>query len=417
MSKASFLFVLTALAACGPGERPWTGTITDSAGVQIVANTAQRLWPDGAQWTLVEELRIGTIDEEPEYQFGQIAWLTPGSDGRIYVFDSQGQHVKVFSPDGTYERTIGGPGSGPGEIGQPQGGQGFVFVGPGDTVFVPDLSNQRVDRWAPDGTEAGSFRLNLEQGFPVSWQAAPNGAIAEQTRHLNFAGGDDAADPPQDVVLLLTTDGAVSDTVVTFPPGESIKFSGGIPDWTIYTPETAWMMTGTGHVLLGTSDQYRIREYDGSGALIRIITMPYERRLVTERDQRAVLAFFETLFKDQGVPATIAQRLIDNNVHFAEYLPAFGRMVRGPNNTIWVQHVRAASDMSDEQLKAANFIEDIGAPAWDVLDAEGRYLGVVTMPDRFAPRVIVGEKIYGVWRDELDVQYAVVLRIEGTVEE
>jgi hypothetical protein len=70
--------------------------------------------------------------------------------------------------------------------------------------------------------------------------------------------------------------------------------------------------------------------------------------------------------------------------------------------------------MTEEQLQAANFIEDIGAPDWDVLDGEGRYLGVVSMPDRFAPRMIVGRKIYGVWRDEFDVQYAVVLRIVGT---
>ena len=84
-----------------------------------------------------------------------------------------------------------------------------------------------------------------------------------------------------------------------------------------------------------------------------------------------------------------------------------------PNGTIWVQHVRGAAEMTEEQLRVANFIEDIGAPDWDVLDREGRYLGVVTMPDRFAPRMIAGHKIYGVWRDELDVQYAVVLRIIG----
>ena len=35
------------------------------------------------------------------------------------------------------------------------------------------------------------------------------------------------------------------------------------------------------------------------------------------------------------------------------------------------------------------------------------------MPERFAPRVFMGDKIYGVWRDELDVQYIVRLRIVG----
>ena len=35
------------------------------------------------------------------------------------------------------------------------------------------------------------------------------------------------------------------------------------------------------------------------------------------------------------------------------------------------------------------------------------------MPDRFKPMVFRGDKIYGAWRDELDVGYVVVLRIVG----
>ena len=49
----------------------------------------------------------------------------------------------------------------------------------------------------------------------------------------------------------------------------------------------------------------------------------------------------------------------------------------------------------------------------DLFDAEGRYLGTVTMPDRFTPMRFIGDLVYGVWRDELDVQYAVRLRIGG----
>ena len=64
-------------------------------------------------------------------------------------------------------------------------------------------------------------------------------------------------------------------------------------------------------------------------------------------------------------------------------------------------------------MEAFNFIEDIGAKDWDVFDDEGRFLGVVTMPPRFSPRVIVGSKIYGVFRDDLDVQYAMRLQIVG----
>ena len=53
---------------------------------------------------------------------------------------------------------------------------------------------------------------------------------------------------------------------------------------------------------------------------------------------------------------------------------------------------------------------------WDVFDAAGKYLGMVTMPPKFAPRMIWGNQIYGVWRDELDVQYVVRLRIVGVAD-
>jgi hypothetical protein len=40
-------------------------------------------------------------------------------------------------------------------------------------------------------------------------------------------------------------------------------------------------------------------------------------------------------------------------------------------------------------------------------------LGVIAMPERFAPKVFRGDKIYGVWRDDLNVGYVVRLRILG----
>ncbi len=47
------------------------------------------------------------------------------------------------------------------------------------------------------------------------------------------------------------------------------------------------------------------------------------------------------------------------------------------------------------------------ASGWDVFDRAGRYLGVVNMPPRFQPRLFHEDEIYGVWRDDIDVQYVV----------
>ncbi len=52
-----------------------------------------------------------------------------------------------------------------------------------------------------------------------------------------------------------------------------------------------------------------------------------------------------------------------------------------------------------------------------MFDADGRYLGIMEMPDRFAPRTFLADRIYGVWRDDLDVPYLVTLRIRGLGED
>jgi hypothetical protein len=57
--------------------------------------------------------------------------------------------------------------------------------------------------------------------------------------------------------------------------------------------------------------------------------------------------------------------------------------------------------------------QDIGAPEWDVFDRQGRFLGVLTMPSRFQPLRVVDDRVYGVQRDELDVQHVVRLRVTG----
>jgi hypothetical protein len=100
--------------------------------------------------------------------------------------------------------------------------------------------------------------------------------------------------------------------------------------------------------------------------------------------------------------------------HFADYFPAFNIIVgSGPNGTIWVQHIQPLSELSEGALAAITGRGGFGGPDWDVFDAQGRFLGVVTMPRDFTPKLFRGDKIYGVWRDELDVQYVLRLRIVG----
>ena len=57
-------------------------------------------------------------------------------------------------------------------------------------------------------------------------------------------------------------------------------------------------------------------------------------------------------------------------------------------------------------------MEDMSPPDWDVFDAEGRLLGMVTLPARFNPLRVVGNAIYGTRLDDLDVQHVVRLDVK-----
>jgi hypothetical protein len=160
------------------------------------------------------------------------------------------------------------------------------------------------------------------------------------------------------------------------------------------------------------NNEYRIGYFDRDGALRRIVSKPSEPTPITERDIRAFFAYLDRAWLDAGVAPS---RLAANRaaVHFAEFLPTYSLFHTGYKGSLWVQPVQAPGLLSDEEIELYNFVEDFGSYDWDVFDGEGRYLGVVPMLPRFTPRVFLGDKIYGVQRDELDVQYVVRVRVVG----
>jgi hypothetical protein len=75
--------------------------------------------------------------------------------------------------------------------------------------------------------------------------------------------------------------------------------------------------------------------------------------------------------------------------------------------------VQEPTGMTAEERENWNPLLDLGASKWDILDAEGRYLGVLDLPHRFQPVTFEGDLVYGIWRDEFDVQYVRVMRVVG----
>lgn len=380
----------------------WSGSIADSAGVSVVTNPTHGLWTDLEGWSVHEDLRIGELDGGPSYQFAQVGSIAVNSQGEILVMDRQVRELRVFSPTGEFVRSIGAPGSGPGEFGI---GVTDVFVEVGDTILIPDVRNRRVHRFDPKGTFVGSAPMDLARYRPLrfKWNAAA-GRAAVQLRPTDVLL--DAEAETNDELRLLDRTGAFGELLLSVPSGALL----GPNVVRYFTPEPAWTLADSLSVLYAVNSEYRIGVYARDGSLLRIISKPYEPRPITERDIRAFFAYLDQAWRAAGVPPA---RIAENHrrVSFAEDFPAFYTFQVGFEGSLWVQPVRAPGDLTDAEIERYNFLEDFGASEWDVFDREGRFLGQVVMPPRFQPRLFVDDVVYGVARDELDVQYVVRLRI------
>jgi hypothetical protein len=404
-------------AGCGGdagGTAEWTGSVQDSAGVQLVRNSLAAMWGEADAWTLEDVMMIGEAAGDPDYQFGNIAQggIAVTDDGRIFVVDQQAQHLKVFGPDGPYQRTIGQPGSGPGEFGP---GVGPILIGRGDTLIVPDLGNQRVNILESDGSEPASFRMSFETGIPARWDMTRDGDLVYQLRSLNLPNTEQR--DTLDLIVRATYSGEVTDTLMTPKRGESFTFDeDGQPVRMIFSPEPVWSLVGADGMCFAINDVFRLSMYDAEGNLNRIVSIPLERQAVTQADIDFFIDTVERLATEQGAPPQQIEILL-STFHFADQFPAFLQMMPGPNGSLWVQRVQQPTLLTAEEQETWNPNLDLGATEWDILDAEGRYLGVVDMPHRFQPVTFEGDLVYGVWRDDFDVQYVRVMRIVGLEDE
>jgi hypothetical protein len=400
---------LAVVAACSGADdgRVWTGSTLDSAGVTIVVNPEEGVWTAAGTWVLEEDLRIGSADGGPEYQFGQIGSIALTSRGDVVVVDRQARQVRVYSRTGTFLRSMGRPGSGPGEFSR---SVADALVAPGDTILVPDVQNRRIHRFGPDGTLLADVPLDVSRYRPLRFDVNPSShGMTAQLRPVGTTPGPDA--PSMDELRVIEPSGRFGDTLLQVPSGG--LFGPNIVRY--FTPEPMWDVTDSSTVLYAVNSTYRIRSYDRDGVLRRIISKPSEPRPITDRDIRAFFSYLDRAWLAAGVPPS---RLAVNHrrVSFAEMFPAFAVFHVGPQGTIWVQRVQAPGDLSDEAIEQYNFIEDFGAAEWDVFDRNGRFLGVVTMPGRFQPRLFTEEAVYGVARDELDVQYLTRLQVKHGIQ-
>jgi len=391
--------------ASGPG----TARVRDSAGITIVENPDPG--PNPPAWAAVDSLEadIGGDATDVVYDLNQVTGAVRLADGRLAVANGSTSDVRYYDAEGMHLKTMGRRGDGPGEYQQPMG----LWLVTGDSVVVFDGRLFRLTVLDPEGNTARSYGLNRTTGLqtPAGGRMAltfPSGMFADGTAlgaNMSFDLGQPRGDASyRDTVVHVrfARDGAPLDTVGGFPGPEmrirTMSFGGqSFPAPTQVPLGRNTVVAAVGdRLLVADNDRFEIQVRDLSGKLTRIIRMASPPRALTEQDaaahRREQLEAVEENPAIRQVPDAMVQQMRDA-VTEAEYpatLPLLTELTGDGTGNIWVQELAAPGT----QVRH-----------YAVFDADGAFLGRVTLPEGLRPTWIDATHVVGVWTDADGLQH------------
>lgn len=386
-SRLTLCCVALALAACGnDGGDGWRGSMeTLPGGTVRVRNPDEGAWREGEAWSLAEDLRIGSMDEEGPALFGQVAAVEADPLGRVWVLERDAKEVRVFGADGRHVRTLGRQGGGPGEFADPIG----MAWAPDGRLWVADPGNARFTVFDTAGRYVASHPRRVG-GYSVPWRGGfdAEGRLYEVAVVTRGAGHGSA-------LLRYGADLRPADTLL-LPELPSQQFElrtpgGGMMAASVpFTPGLAVAVDPRGFVWSGVTDRVRLHQQTLRGDTVRIVEREAAPVPVTAGDREKALEGLKW-FTEQGGRIDAGR--------IPAHKPAFSSLYVAPDGHLW--------------LRPAVPEGHVGA-AFDLFDPEGRYLGRAGLAsglDRTPPPVVRGDALYGVRRDSLDVPYVVRVRI------
>lgn len=381
--------------ASGSSDAPGSGEVSvrDSAGVTVVENRGGDR-AEGRAWSLEPDRTVGA--REGEAAFGRVSSVDLGRGGELYVLDRQSGRVTVWDAAGRPVRSLGGLGDGPGEFRTPT----FVRALEDGSVVVGEAYPARIHRFAADGSLRESVRVRPGKGGPPilavmgDWRVTRSGLARVR---LSYMSPSHTEGTPV-LVGTVGPDGAVEDTLLTWT---SPTTPARLP--TIFGAEWSWDLAEDGALVASPGDRYEWRRHDPEGGLRRLVRRRVEAIPTNQAmTDRAVERFFER-FADTDVPQATLASLRDRLEVAPSLPPVAGIHLAEPGGELWVEVPTP---------ERTGQVEEPGA--YDVFAPSGRFLGRVEAPEGFRLHGVRRQRAYGVWTDELGVEYARVYRVART---
>ncbi|HKJ91932.1 MAG TPA: hypothetical protein VJ957_02135 [Longimicrobiales bacterium] len=380
------LLAFLAFPACRRSA-PGRVVVADSAGVRVTVTT-----PDDRRVSALDTvplLSLGGPDAAGPTQFSNVQGVHLDAAGRLWVADGGSREVRIFGTDGSHRKTVGGPGAGPGEF------RALRFLGAfrGDSVALWDARNPRLTVLDADGDVV---RTALPPGSdaptPVAHGVFPDGTLLAQVpRVVPAAALQRGALLPDTVRLIRWDPGTGTWRPLATVPGPVWLWTGRSQVPVPFTANPGYDVRGD-TLFLASGPAYRVRVYQ-AGRLRAEYGVARPPRRVEDDDVAAYRSFVER-YVPAGPLRTDYLGALDNPAR-PDVLPAYARILAADDGRIWARRFTA---------------DPLAAATWDVYARNGEWKGAVKMPHGFAAMAISANRVAGVWRDSLDVEYVRLYR-------
>lgn len=394
-----------ALAACDSAEGAAPTLEVDSAGIPITTALAP-VWGSGQGWTVVEEpvVRIGAVDGPDEYLLGTVSGTARLGNGDIVVGEWTSGVLRRYDREGVFLWGAGGSGEGPGEHRRLD----WLGVLAGDSIVTWDDPQRRAQVFGPDGRVARTL------GLDAPWPGfAPRDAIAVWGRLLVVTYSDLRETRPVGLVrwpnIRVATVSLDDETVTGLidVPNREEQISRTESGVWVRTPVTfargPVFAADAGALAVVDTEAFSIRRIAlDDGSTSGILRRDKPSVAVTEEHVEGFLDWMAWRSQADGFMSEAeaeAQKPFWRERPTAPTLPVLRSIRLDLAGNLWV---------APYSLSTRDF------PPFEVYTPEGVWLGAVRTPRGLdiAPGEIGEDYILGVWRDELNVEYVHLHRLE-----
>ncbi|MBN1630371.1 MAG: hypothetical protein JW990_11450 [Thermoleophilia bacterium] len=382
LGPGALALLVLATAACG-GAEPSAVAVTDSAGVRITLSAET-----SATFAVVDTvpvLSLGGADVAGPTQFGNVNGVRVDQRGNLWVADGQSAEVRLFHSDGSFWKSVGGRGEGPGEFAS------LRLLGSfrGDSVAVWDDSQGRLTVLDPEGNLARVLTAKFEDDAPPNaFRVFHDGTVLARLRKVLQAGAlEPGAIIPDTAIFARVDYASMRSEPEGAAPAPRWLWTGHSSIPIPFTLNPGFDLSGEEvHVTSGPS--FRIRVLRG-GRLVESYGLDRSPAPVTAADKQD---YTDMVVGTSGESPRRDEYLsVLRHPQLPTLLPAYRSIVVADNGDVWAERYAYGT--------------------FDVYGPDRVFRGRVNVPVMLTQ--VVGSKLVGVWRNDLDVEHVRIYRFQA----